>query len=96
MLEGIINEEAKEVKIYEKYAKPDINAIRDILRSYNPDLWDLEAKHRAIPQTKIVVKIENEPTRAKSIPATYVIDNTDDTKKKAVKSVEEATMIENA
>lgn len=74
IMNGMVSGEAQDVKIYEKYAKPDIGAVRDILRSHNPEIWDLDAKHKAIPSTKIVVKVENEPQRKREIKATYEVE----------------------
>lgn len=74
VFEGMIDKEANEVKVYEKYAKPDIAAARDILRSHNPEIWDLDAKHKAIPTTKIVVKVENQPQRKRELKADYTVE----------------------
>ncbi len=74
ILDGMVDFDASDVKIYEKYAKPDLGAVRDILRSHNPEIWDLDAKHKAIPTTKIVVKIENEPQRKREVKADYMVE----------------------
>lgn len=74
ILDGMIDSEASDVKIMEKYAKPDLGAVRDILRAHNSEVWDLDAKHKAIPTTKIVVKVENEPQRKREVKPDYVVE----------------------
>lgn len=75
ILQNVIDlENTKDVKVYERYSKPDLGAIRDILRTHASEVWDLEAKHKVIPQMKIVVKVEDEPKYKKEIKPDFVIE----------------------
>jgi len=63
-----------DLKVYKKYAKPDLGANRDILKSLSNETWDLEGKHKKIAQTKIIVKVEGEPQRKREVKADYVVE----------------------
>jgi len=46
-----------QVAVEEKYYPPDRNANIKLLEVFNPELWDMEAKHKRIPATKIHLTI---------------------------------------
>ena len=63
-----------DIKVSQKYAKPDLGAVRDITRAHNAETWDLEGKHKKITQTKYVVTIGGEPQRRREIKPDFVVE----------------------
>lgn len=74
VIQSMLSEEDFDVKVYEKFEKPDFRAAQKILDARSGNIWDLDAKHKSIPQTKIVVTVVGEPKRKKEIPADVVIE----------------------
>lgn len=69
--------DADKIKVLEKEIPPDYRANQLLLQAHNPDVWDLEAKNKKIPQTKIVVQLEGKDVkqlRDKSIKADYIVE----------------------
>lgn len=56
-----------DVKVLEKYEKPDFRAAQKILEAHQPEIWDLDSRRKAIPQLHIVAKVEGEPQRMKKL-----------------------------
>lgn len=74
VIEGMLGELEGNVKITEKYEKPDARAVFRILEAHQPEVWDLDGKRKQIPQLHIVAKVENEPQRQKKIVANYTVE----------------------
>lgn len=74
-VEGMQSQGMTDMKIYEKFAKPDRNASLDLLKVLNEDKWDLDGKHKKIEQTKIVVHVEGMPQRRKQVEADYIVES---------------------
>lgn len=62
------------VKVREKQIPPDFRANQLILQAQAGDTWDIEAKNKKIPNTKIIVTLNGGTTaqKKKEIPADYV------------------------
>lgn len=58
-LAKVDSKDADKIKVLEKEIPPDYRANQLLLQAHNPDVWDLEAKNKKIPQTKIIVKLED-------------------------------------
>lgn len=61
------------IKVKEIEVAPDKNAAIRILEVLKEDTWDLDAKHKRIPNVKIVVGLEGGNKRGKEIPADFVL-----------------------
>ena len=61
-------------KVREKQIPPDFRANQLILQAQAGDTWDIEAKNKKIPNTKIIVTLNGGTTaqKKKEIPADYV------------------------
>ncbi len=66
------------VKVKEIEVPPDKNAAIKILEALKEDVWDLDAKHKKIPDVKITVGIEGEDAKRllkqKQIKPDYVVE----------------------
>ena len=62
------------VKVRQKEVAPDFRANQLILQAQASETWDIEAKNKKIPNTKIIVTLNGGTTtqRKKEIPADYV------------------------
>jgi hypothetical protein len=74
ILDGMIDLDSGEVKVNDKYEKPDFRAVSKILEAHEGNIWDLDAKHKAIPIKKIIVNVGNEPQRKREIPAVFTVE----------------------
>ncbi len=63
------------VKIKEIEVPPDKNAAIKILEALKEDVWDLDAKHKKIPNVKIVVGLEGGNRKQKAIPADFTVES---------------------
>jgi len=68
------------VKIREKELPPDYRANELILRAYAGDTWDIEARNKKIPNTKIIVTLQGDDAKKvlggkkKELKADYVVE----------------------
>lgn len=62
------------VKVRQKEVAPDFRAIQLMLQAQANETWDIEAKNKKIPNTKIIVTLNggNATQKNKEIPADYV------------------------
>ena len=79
MIPGKSPEDAT-VKVKQKEIAPDLNANKTLLMVLSPEVWDMEAKHKKIPQVKIIVGVEGEKHKLregrpkKEIAPDYVVE----------------------
>ncbi len=64
------------VKVKEIEVGPDKNAAVKILEALKEDVWDMDAKHKRIPDVKIVVGLEGGVRKPKAIPADFTVEST--------------------